>query len=421
MTTSGAAGVPAPVRRVLVVDDSRSQRRILTVLLRRWGYSVSEAGSGAEALEACAACPPDIVISDWMMPGMNGPDLCRRFREMPRESYGYFILLTSKSEKGEVAHGFEAGADDFLTKPVTADELRARLNAGERILRMEGALVENNRLLSNALSELEKIYDNLDRDLREARELQQSLLRERQRSFGPSNVSLLLRPSGHVGGDLVGFFPINAHRVALFAIDVSGHGVASAFMTARLAGFLSGTAPDQNVALYEGEFGIYDAHPPERVAAELNRLSQTELKTETYFTLLFADLDLVSGRVRFAQAGHPHPAILRADGSVEFVGEGGMPVGLLDDVDWQANEIVLHAGDRLFITSDGVTECESPSGQMLDQAGLAELLHRNRALSGQAFMEALTWDLTNWSGNTDFQDDVSAILVEFGGPKRNAD
>jgi sigma-B regulation protein RsbU (phosphoserine phosphatase) len=340
---------------------------------------------------------------------------------MKRETYGYFILLTSKSEKGEIAHGLDAGADDFLTKPVNADELRARLTAGERILRMEGELVEKNRLLSSTLGELQALYDSLDHDLMEARKLQQSLVRERHRSFGSSQVTLLLRPSGHVGGDLVGFFPINAHRVALFAIDVSGHGVASALMTARLASYLSGTAPDHNVALIEGDFGIYDAHPPERVAAELNRLTLREMETETYFTLLFADVDLVSGRVRMVQAGHPHPAIRRADGRVEFVGSGGIPIGLIHEARFERVDATLYPGDRLFITSDGVTECENPAGEMLDQTGLARLLDRNAHLSGPSFMEALTWDLTDWAGGRDFTDDVSAILLEFDGPKRNAD
>lgn len=408
-------------RHVLVVDDSRLQRRILTAYLKPMGYSVAEAASGPEALEMCRAAPPDIVISDWMMPGMNGPDFCRQFRAMSRESYGYFILLTSKSERGEISHGFDAGADDFLTKPVSADELRARLAAAERILRMEHALVENNRLLSDALAQIRSLYDSLDKDLMEARKLQQSLVRERHRSFGESQVTLLLRPSGHVGGDLVGFFPINAHRVALFAIDVSGHGVTSALMTARLAGYLSGTSPDQNVALHAGEFGIYDAHPPAAVAAELNRLTLSEIGTETYFTLLFADVDLLSGKVRLVQAGHPHPAIQRADGRVEFVGDGGMPVGLLEDAEYRDLEIALGPGDRLFIVSDGVTECEDPLGRMLDDDGLAALLRRNRALSGPAFMEALTWDLAAFAGSPEFADDVSAVLLEYGGPKRNAD
>ncbi len=422
MTTSSAPKEDQAARsRVLVVDDSRLQRRILTASLKRWGFDVAEAGSGPEALEICAQTPPDFVISDWMMPGMDGPEFCQAFRAMDRETYGYFILLTSKSEAVDVAQGLDAGADDFLTKPVSGDELRARLKAGERILRMEQELVDKNHLLSSTLNELQTVYDSLDSDLVEARKLQQSLVKERFRSFGNSQVSLLLRPSGHVGGDLVGFFPINASRVALFSIDVSGHGVTSALMTARLAGFLSGSSADQNVALFEGEFGIYDAHPPEMVAARLNELILDEIQTETYFTLLFAEIDLVSGQGMLVQAGHPHPAIQRASGEIEFIGEGGLPVGLVPGAGYQRVGFELGKGDRLFIVSDGVTECETPDGRMFDEDGIRQTMSKNHTLTGPAFLEALTWNLHSHAGEKEFTDDVSAVLFEFGGPKRNAD
>lgn len=416
-----AAQAPKTLRRVLVVDDSRLQRRILSSLLVRWGYDVIEAASGPEALELCANGLPDLVLSDWMMPGMTGPEFCQQFRALGHEGYGYFILLTSKSHKAEIAEGLDAGADDFLTKPVSSDELRARMTAGERILRMQQELVEKNRLITATLDEIKSLYDSLDNDLVEAKKLQQSLVRERFRSFGSSQVSLLLRPSGHVGGDLVGFFPINARRLGLFSIDVSGHGVASALMTARLAGYLSATSVEQNVALYEGEFGIYDAHPPAAVAATMNKLTQAEMETENYFTMLLAYVDLITGEVVMVQAGHPHPAVQRADGSVEYLGSGGMPVGLIPDIEYEEFSTTLNPGDRLFITSDGVTECEDEAGNMLDEAGLTELLHRNQATAGTAFIEALTWDLSNYAGSKDFADDVSAVLFEFLQPKENVD
>jgi len=179
-------------RPVLVVDDSKAQRKILQMQLTRWGYQVTEAASGDEALTLCRAQDFDIVLSDWMMPGMTGLEFCKAFRALPRDGYGYFILLTSKSEKTEIADGLENGADDFLTKPVNADELRARLRAGERILGMQDELVEKNRLIGSTLAELQKLYDSLDRDLIEARKLQQTLVRDRLRDFGAGKAALML-------------------------------------------------------------------------------------------------------------------------------------------------------------------------------------------------------------------------------------
>ncbi|KDB02663.1 chemotaxis protein CheY [Defluviimonas sp. 20V17] len=400
------------IRQVLVVDDSRAQRRLVSAALLRLGYQVAEAGSGAEALEFCRAHPVDLVVSDWMMPGMDGLSFCRAFRALKRDSYGYFILLTSKSDKHDVALGLDAGADDFLAKPVNPDELRARVAAGERIVRMERELTEKNRVIGSALSEIRSLYDSLDRELIEARKLQQSLVRERHRDFGAAEVSLLLRPSGHVGGDLVGCFPIGAQRIGLYAIDVSGHGVTSALMTARLAGLFSAATPDQNIAL-RAEGPGHSARSPAEVAAALNRLLLDEMKTDQYLTLLYAEVDLTTGRTALVQAGHPHPAVQHADGRIEFLGNGGLPVGLIPNARYQDVTVLLRPGDRLILMSDGITECEDPAGAQLAEAGVARILTANRQLCGPTLLEAMMWDLNSFSGGSDFRDDVSGVLLEL--------
>ena len=416
----GIAPPPTPKRRVLVVDDSKMQRRILSTLLERAGYAVYEAESGTVGLTRCQEILPDIVISDWMMPGMTGLEFCREFRKMERASYGYFILLTSKSEKTEVAQGLSSGADDFLSKPVNGGELRARLAAGERILRMEEELREKNRLVSSTLSELRNVYDSVARDLDEAGKLQQSLIKERHRSFGNSEVSLLLRPSGQIGGDLVGFFPINARRIGVYGIDVSGHGITSALMTARLSGYLSGSSPDQNIALIQSEYGIYDARDPADLAAYLNEIVLLEMQTESYFTLIYADIDLISGKVNLVQAGHPHPVILRANGEIEALGNGGLPVGLIEGARYETLTTTLHAGDRLFMVSDGVTEAANATGTLLDDEGFAALIRTKPDLRGLAMLEAIQQDLAEYTDG-EIADDVSAVLFEFDGAKTNSD
>lgn len=413
--TAARLAVPQ-MRRVMVVDDSRMQRKILSSQLARAGYSVTEAGSAEDALALAENDPPDLVISDWMMPGMSGIEFCQALRAQVKENYVYFILLTSKTESAEIARGLDGGADDFLTKPVSGDELRARIAAGERILGMERELTDKNRLLSSTLGELQALYDSVDRDLMEAKKLQQSLVRERHRDFGKAEVSLLLRPSGHVGGDLVGFFPINARRVGIFSIDVSGHGITSALMTARLAGYLSGNSPEQNIALVLTEFGIYDARPPEELAEQLNRVVMQEMQTENYFTMVYADVDLISGRVVMVQAGHPHPAIQRADGRVEFLGKGGLPIGLVEPADWEAFEALLLPGDRLFLMSDGITEAEDAQGVQLGEEGLSRLMATCRDFGGADFLESLVLHLSDYAGD-EFGDDVSGVLFEFHGAK----
>lgn len=403
-------------RPVLIVDDSRAQRRILQVQLSRWGYAVTEAASGEEALALCQSCDFDIVLSDWMMPGMSGLEFCKQFRMLPREGYGYFVLLTSKSEKTEIADGLEHGADDFVSKPVNSDELRARLRAGERILGMQEELVEKNRLIGSTLGKLQSLYDSLDRDLIEARRLQQTLVRERFRDFGAGTAALMLRPSGHVGGDLVGNFNIDDSRIAAYAIDVSGHGVASAMMTARLAGLLSGGSADQNIALKSTADGRKDAHGPAEVAARLNRMMLEELRVDQYFTLAYAEIDLRSGAGMLVQAGHPHPLVLRKSGLIEQLGQGGLPIGLIDGARFEQVDFTLAPGDRLFLVSDGVTECPSPSGPELGVEGLMAILQQNLRLDSTTLLEALVWDLNSFAGGRDLPDDISGLIFDYLGP-----
>lgn len=411
---------PGRPRSVLVADDSRVQRRILLASLRRWGYLVDEAADGREALGLISLRRYDFVLSDWMMPGLTGPDLCRAFRELPRETYGYFILLTAKNEKEEVARGLQVGADDILVKPVNAAELHARMLAGERILRMERELTEKNRLLSATLAEMRGLYAALDRDLVEARKLQMALLREQSRDFGTAEIAVLLRPSGHVGGDLVGYVPLSARRLAFFAIDVSGHGVASAMLAARLAGMLSSASAAGSIAWAPTSWRGAKAWPPETVAARLNRMILHEIGLDQYLTCVYADADLVTGRIALVQAGHPHPLLIRACGRVERVGRGGLPVGLIPGASYERIELRMRPGDRLLLMSDGLTEAAGPDGTELGERGVRRALARHAGLRGAALLDAIVEDADRHRHGAEAHDDISAVLFEFRGPPARA-
>lgn len=413
-----APGIDRDTRRhALVVDDSRLQRRILVSLLKKWGYSVDEAASGEEALQRAAERTPDFVMSDWMMPGMDGLQFCRKFRENSGEDYGYFILLTSKSEADDIARGLDAGADDFLTKPVSANELRARISAGERIITMQRELSNKNQMIQETLSKLQDAYDVIDRDLLQAKKIQESLVPNFHRDYGAARVSLLLKPCGHIGGDLVGMFSPGENRIGFYSIDVSGHGITSAMMTARLGSYLSNAHLNQNIAL-ERRFGqFYALLPPVAVARALNDRLLADEGIEEYFTMVYATADLTRGMVQMVQAGHPHPLLIRADGDMEFIGEGGVPIGLIPGVRYQQIDLQMAPGDRLLLYTDGFTEARLKSGEMLEPEGLLRLVKEALpAVDGPEFMNDLYWRLTSEMGDgVKLDDDVSATLFEYTG------
>lgn len=129
--------------RILVADDDRVCLRMMQKILQHRGYDVCTADNGREAASAlCAAGGPRLALIDWMMPGLNGPSVCRAVRNRNGGRYVYILLLTSKQSSEDVVEGLQAGADDYLTKPCRPAELEARLHTGQRILQLEDNLVD---------------------------------------------------------------------------------------------------------------------------------------------------------------------------------------------------------------------------------------------------------------------------------------
>ena len=340
---------------ILVVDDSKAQRRLLTRTLEKWGYQTIEAASGHEALKLCEATAFDIIISDWMMPEMSGVEFCRTFRRAS-DRPTYFILLTAQTEREILAEGLDSGADDFLSKPFHAVELRARLRAGWRSVEAQKALAERKQTLSTTLQDLSDAYAAIERDLKGARVFLEGLIPERFVKFKSTDISLLFRSSGHVGGDLVGYFQVNENELGVYSVDVSGHGVASALMTARIAGYFSDAAPERNIALREFD-GAYVMAPLPEICERLNTILMQDAETDQYLTMAIARIELETGIVDICQAGHPSPALQKLLGDVTFLELWSTPLGLIEEGEYATTSIRLKPGDRVMLYSDGVTEC----------------------------------------------------------------
>ncbi len=142
--------------KVLLAEDDRATRMILSRVLERWGYEVVTASDGHAALAHVASGDLRMVITDWQMPGLDGPALCARIRQQ-REPYVYIVLLTSFRDPEHLVQGLEAGADDFIAKPFDPAELRARLNVGRRILRLQEDLSARADALRRANEALSRI------------------------------------------------------------------------------------------------------------------------------------------------------------------------------------------------------------------------------------------------------------------------
>ena len=134
--------------RVLVVDDSPISRKLLEHTLAEAPYKLVFAKQGSEALQLFAQCAPDIVLTDWELPDLSGPELCRTVRDQFATAYTYVVLITSNSDKKSIAEGLAAGADDYLTKPFDREELRARVAVGRRVIEMHREIEAKTRALA---------------------------------------------------------------------------------------------------------------------------------------------------------------------------------------------------------------------------------------------------------------------------------
>jgi two-component system cell cycle response regulator len=160
-------------KKIVIAEDDPISRRLLEVFLTRWGYQVGVATSGTEALELLEQeDAPRLAVLDWMMPGLEGIQVCRKIRERKDRPYTYILLLSARTQKQDLLLGLESGADDYLTKPFDAQELRARLHVGQRILQLQdGLMVAGAELLFRAthdsltgIANRDVILDSLTRE-----------------------------------------------------------------------------------------------------------------------------------------------------------------------------------------------------------------------------------------------------------------
>jgi sigma-B regulation protein RsbU (phosphoserine phosphatase) len=392
--------------RVLIADDDPISRYLLQRTLQQWGYEVTVARDGNEAWRLFEENDFPLVISDWVMPGLDGLELVRRIRSCPRPGYVFIIVLTANTRKGEMVEGLGAGADDFVTKPFDHHELRVRLRSGERVLRLEQALLEQNRVLSERNSQMEA-------DLRMACEVQQALLPQGYPSF-PANVpperSALrfcdrYRPNGAVGGDFFDVLALSDTRAGVFICDVMGHGVRAALVTAMVRALLE---------------GVRDVDDPGRFLTEMNRELLSILdqgSVPVFLSAFYGIMDTTSGALCYANAGHPSPLHLhRADGELGSLpmahGMPGPPLGVRHQATYSSHCVTLAKGDLLILFTDGVFEATGADQEPFGEQRLAEAVRARLSLPpGRLFDEVLV-EVQEYTAGRGFADDVCLVGME---------
>jgi sigma-B regulation protein RsbU (phosphoserine phosphatase) len=396
---------------VLVVDDDAMQRVALSSMLRARGHEVDTARDGAQAWQNLLENPASIVFTDWMMPNMSGLELIQKIRERDFGRYVYVILCSGKDSRGDLIEGMRRGADDYLRKPVSADEVSVRISSGERVIQLEKRLEEEKRRLEDVNQSLSEAYETIRADLEAAAEMQRALLPPPAKIHN-MQFEWLFCPAKVVAGDILSFFPLNEHTVGFYQVDVSGHGIPAAMFSVLLSKMLA-TTPIGSSLLKSAtpEAPGYVITPPNKVIGELNQRMQGN--GDMYFTMVYGMVDLKAKRLKFSQAGHPHPIYVRRGDAAIALGNGGFPVGVLPSMEYDLTGLDVERGDRLFLTSDGITECTNPAGKQFGMQRLTLFIEEHCDHSLKELLAALQTELRTWVGGDDFQDDLSVVATEI--------
>ena len=395
--------------RILVADDDRIVRAMLNKALKDWGHEVTLAKDGAEAWGLIQEHVFDLVISDWLMPEMNGVELCEHIRKVEGRPYIYTLLLTSKSENADLVTAFEAGADDFINKPVHFDVLQARIRAGERIIQLEHDLAHRNQKLHESNEELKRARAEINRDLEAGAALQRNLLPRKSLKINGYRFEWVYKPCSVVSGDILNVMEMEDDYLCFYLVDVSGHGVPSALLTFSVNMILASDSRDINP--------LYNTHTNEvmstgAVLCELNERYQLDEETSQYFTIVYGLMNTRTGDFQLAQAGHPPPVVLGADGKGKLIGDGGFPIGWLPVLDYDEVSHNLEEGGRLLLYTDGISECTNPEGEMYGNDRLKEYMERTQGMPLKASLEGIIEELYQWNDHQPFDDDVSMLAIE---------
>ena len=391
--------------KVLVIDDAPDVRIYVRALLRKWGYEPVLASNGADGLARMREGGIRLVICDWMMDGMSGPEVCAAIRSEDFGHYVYLMLLTGRTEDTDLVFGLDAGADDFVGKPFDAQVLRARLQVGVRILGLEERLAEQNRVLQQHHDDLGQAYAQIQNDLAAAARIQLESLPISDADIAPLRAGWLFLPASKISGDSFHFFPVSEELIGFYHLDVAGHGIPAALLSTSLSRSL---VPHTGVAISAGHY----LEPADFLATLNSELCSPDGEVTSYATVVYGVLNKHTGDGRLALAGHPKPMILHPNGEIEHLQSGGLPVGMFETVEYNSQAFHLGLGDRLVTYSDGITDCFDAEGAAFDLDHVQDLLIRNRAHSASRIADELRQAVTEWRSGEEFEDDISVLIIE---------
>lgn len=374
---------------ILVIDDDPTIRVVLTRSLQKQGYHVAVASNGQEGMEQAYRLGPALIICDWMMPVMDGLEVCRQIKAHPELSNTYFILLTSRGATEDRVVGLDTGADEFLSKPIEINELNARVRAGLRIYQLTQDLRNSKRAL--------------EAELAEAADYVRSLLPDPLDT--PVAIANRFIPSRQLGGDCFDYYWLDSEHLVIYLLDVAGHGLAATLPSVSVL----------NLLRSHSQVG-FDFTQPASVLTELNQYFQMDLQQDKYFTIWYGVYNRTQDTLLYSSAGHP-PALLLSGTpgkppTLQTLKTKGLPIGMFPEAQYTQSVCHIDTPSTLYVFSDGVYEINQPDGTLWGLDAFSNLLTYYWQKNGRD-IDGLLARIRSLNLNPTFDDDFSLLQVEF--------
>ena len=391
-----------PAATILLVEDEPVTRTSMAARLTRLGYRVLEAENGRVGLEVARRTRPDLLIVDWLMPEMDGLSFCEAVRQDSLLKSSQILLMTAHDTPAQIAEGLVRGADDFLSKSASKQEIIARVLAGLRASRLVRKLETTGDELKSSMLLLERKQAETEADLQTAAAFVRSLLPPQGSPIHGIALAWEYQPSLLLGGDLFDAMAIDEDHLGLYILDASGHGVAAALRSASLMTFLRA----ENILQL---LGSYD---PEKVLFEANRRFPLSADGD-YFTLWVGELHLPTLSLSYASAGHSGTLLSSAHGPSRWLTHTSFPLGFNPSAQFTNDRVSLQPADRLFLLSDGIYEVPSPSGELWGRGRFQEAIDAAKQTSLSATIASCFATARGWQQAQHFPDDAAVVGIEL--------
>lgn len=366
---------------ILIVDDNPANVEIFQMRLEANGYDIISAADGQAGLATATEKQPDLILLDVMMPKMDGIEVCRRIRSDQSLPFMPIIMVTAKTDSKDIVAGLEAGADEYLTKPVDHAALVARVKSMLRIKSLHDRVIEQSAQLEVQLKTATKIQSLFWPDIPELE--------------AGGHIWAISSPAGYVGGDLYDVIPLADGSLLAYVADVSDKGVPAALIMAALSTQI------RSVALHQCEV--------DKLLEAVNHDLYSLTSEEGFFaTIALARYWASTGKMQLTLGGHLQPVLIAESGVGNLPQINGVSLGITPDATYEKIEILVSPGDSILFFTDGLVEAQNTQNELF---GIQRLFDYVGNSEGPPWGKGLLDLMHHWRGESPASDDLTILEI----------